>query len=145
MAKAITLTEAKQLAAEAYGKRNWEAVKYDFEYGLGLSKAVDSEEVMDTVAEIYRKRDTSTRRSSKNSMLCNMNAYKAVKTKYERKLTDLKTEDSMISELIQVSHNRGDSYVERAGMVQDSIAIRGKIQLVEEFLADLPLIFADGR
>lgn len=47
-----TLQDCKELFASNYNK-TWKDVQNDFEYGLGLSKIYEFEQVMDMVAEIY--------------------------------------------------------------------------------------------
>lgn len=49
-----SLRDCKEEWASKYDK-TWGDVKRDFEYGLGLSKLYDFEEIMDMVAELYRK------------------------------------------------------------------------------------------
>lgn len=49
-----SLRDCKEEWASKYDK-TWEDVKRDFEYGLGLSKMYDFEQIMDMVAELYRK------------------------------------------------------------------------------------------
>lgn len=50
----LSLADAKQIVAEEFGKNDWECVKRDYEYGMGLSKLIDFEELMDKVAEVYK-------------------------------------------------------------------------------------------
>ena len=49
-----SLQDCKEEWASKYDK-TWEDVKRDFEYGLGLSKVYGFEQIMDMVAELYRK------------------------------------------------------------------------------------------
>lgn len=51
----FSLPDAKQTVAEIYGKEDWKDVLRDYEYGLGISKIIGFEELMDKVAEVYRK------------------------------------------------------------------------------------------
>ena len=50
----ISLSDAKQIIAEKWGKKDWSEVQRDYEYGLGIMKAIDFEELMDSVAELYK-------------------------------------------------------------------------------------------
>ena len=50
----LSLADAKQIVAEKYGKNDWLCVKRDYEYGMGISKLIDFEELMDNVAEVYK-------------------------------------------------------------------------------------------
>lgn len=52
--KDITLEKAKEIVAERYGKESWETIQRDFEYGVGISKLLSLEELMDIVAECYK-------------------------------------------------------------------------------------------
>ncbi len=49
-----SLRDCKEEWASNYDK-TWEDVQKDFEYGNGLSKMWDFEQVMDMVAELYKK------------------------------------------------------------------------------------------
>ena len=49
-----SLRECKESWAANYDK-TWEDVQKDFEYGMGVSKLYGFEQVMDMVAELYRK------------------------------------------------------------------------------------------
>lgn len=49
-----SLRDCKEEWASKYDK-TWEEVQKDFEYGNGLAKMFDFEEVMDRVAELYKK------------------------------------------------------------------------------------------
>lgn len=46
--------EAKQEIAEEFGKENWARVNYEYEYGIGISKLIDFEELMEKVGEKYK-------------------------------------------------------------------------------------------
>ena len=50
----LSLADAKQIVAEKWGKTDWKEVQRDYEYGLGLMKIIDFEELMDSVAEVYK-------------------------------------------------------------------------------------------
>ena len=50
----LSLRDCKEQWASNYDK-TWEDVQRDFEYGLGLSKLYGFEQIMDMVAELYRK------------------------------------------------------------------------------------------
>ena len=49
-----SLLDCKELWAYNYDK-TWEDVQRDFEYAMGISKLYTFEQVMDMVAELYRK------------------------------------------------------------------------------------------
>lgn len=46
----LSLLDAKKAIAEYYGKENWKEVQRDFEHGIGISKLIDFESLMDVVA-----------------------------------------------------------------------------------------------
>ena len=46
---------AKQITAENFRKDNWESVQRDYEYGLGISKLISFEELMNEVSKEYAK------------------------------------------------------------------------------------------
>jgi hypothetical protein len=50
----LSLADAKQIVAEKWDKNDWAEVQRDYEYGLGLMKLIDFEELMDNVAEVYK-------------------------------------------------------------------------------------------
>ena len=50
----LSLPDAKQAVAEMYSKEDWAEVLKDYEYGLGISKMIGFEELMDKVAEVYK-------------------------------------------------------------------------------------------
>lgn len=54
----LSLANAKQIVAEKFGKNDWDCVKRDYEYGMGISKLIDFEELMDKVAEVYKANKT---------------------------------------------------------------------------------------
>jgi hypothetical protein len=49
----LSLLECKNEIAETYGKDDWNDVLQDFEYGLGISKMIGFEQLMDEVAKLY--------------------------------------------------------------------------------------------
>ena len=50
----LSLSDAKQIVAEQFGKNDWKCVQCDYEYGMGISKLIGFEELMDKVAEVYK-------------------------------------------------------------------------------------------
>ena len=50
----LSLADAKQIVAEKWGKKDWTEVQRDYEYGLGMMKLIDFEDLMDSVAEVYK-------------------------------------------------------------------------------------------
>ena len=50
----LSLRDCEEQWASNYDK-TWEDVQRDFEYGMGVSKLYGFEQVMDMVAELYRK------------------------------------------------------------------------------------------
>lgn len=55
----LSLRKCKEQWASNYDK-TWEDVQKDFEYGTGISKLYGFEQVMDMVAELYRKQSSIT-------------------------------------------------------------------------------------
>ncbi len=51
--KQISLDTAKQIVAKKF-RKDWKAIEHDFDYGLGVSKMVSFQELMDMVSEVYK-------------------------------------------------------------------------------------------
>lgn len=47
------LSQAKEIVAKQYGKDSWTDVQKDFEYGMGVSKLMSIEEMLDLVCIEY--------------------------------------------------------------------------------------------
>lgn len=49
----VSLITIKELVAKKYNKESWNNIQRDYEYGMGVSKLIGFEELMDIVAEHY--------------------------------------------------------------------------------------------
>jgi len=49
----ISLDEAKDLVALKYHANSWESIRRDYEYGMGVSKLISFEDLMNLVSETY--------------------------------------------------------------------------------------------
>lgn len=47
--KIITITRAKQAVADDFNKESWARVMYEYEHGLGISKLISFEGLMELV------------------------------------------------------------------------------------------------
>lgn len=50
----LSLIDVKNKVAQRFGRKDWKQIRDEYEHGIGISKLMGIEELMDKVAEFYK-------------------------------------------------------------------------------------------